>query len=155
MNTLLETALSVCGTLIATELLRRLCPENQSLRLVGSLIALVLLVSVVGTALSLPWELPLSSQEAASQQEELSSYLEEAYQQAAQEDGAAYVRGLLASAGIQAEELHVLTDTNAEGSIELTEVKALFLYPADVERARALLGNVLGQRVALTLSSAG
>ena len=89
------------------------------------------------------------------QQEELSSYLEEQYQQAAQQDGEAYVQSLLAAAGLQAKEIQVSTDRNQDGSIVLTEVAAVFTYPVEGERASALLRNALGEGVRVTVETGG
>ena len=72
-------------TLRAAELLRRFCPEDQTVRFVSGLVALGLLLSLVGAAMVLELDLPLSAAQGQRQQEELSSYLEEQYQQAAQQ----------------------------------------------------------------------
>ena len=144
MNQVMESVLTVCVALVAAELLRRFCPEDQMVRFVSGLVALGLLLSLVGAATGLELDLPLSAAQGQRQQEELSSYLEEQYQQAAQQDGEAYVQSLLAAAGLQAKEIQVSTDRNQDGSIVLTEVAAVFTYPVEGERASALLRNVLG-----------
>lgn len=155
MSRVLESVLTVCVVLIATELLRRFCPEDRMVRFVGSLVALGLLVSMVGAVLRLEVDLSLPAAQAQRQQEELSSYVEEQYQQAARQDGEDYIRGLLAAAGLQAKEIRVLTDRTSDGSIVLTEVAAAFTYPSEGERARALLRNVLGQQVRVVVETAG
>ena len=151
MNQVMESVLTVCVALVAAELLRRFCPEDQMVRFVSGLVALGLLLSLVGAATGLELDLPLS----AAQQEELSSYLEEQYQQAAQQDGEAYVQSLLAAAGLQAKEIQVSTDRNQDGSIVLTEVAAVFTYPVEGERASALLRNVLGEGVRVMVETGG
>ena len=70
------------------ELLRRFCPEDQMVRFVSGLVALGLLLSLVGAATGLELDLPFSAAQGQRQQEELSSYLEEQYQQAAAHTGA-------------------------------------------------------------------
>ena len=140
MNQVMESVLTVCVALVAAELLRRFCPEDQMVRFVSGLVALGLL---------------LSAAQGQRQQEELSSYLEEQYQQAAQQDGEAYVQSLLAAAGLQAKEIQVSTDRNQDGSIVLTEVAAVFTYPVEGERASALLRNVLGEGVRIMVETGG
>ena len=155
MNTVLKSVLTLCTVLIATELVRKFCPEDRMTRFVGSLVALSLLISAVGTVLSLDVEFSLSGVEVERQQEELSSYVEEQVEQAAQQDVQAYVEGLLATAGLEAKEILVLTDRNEEGSIVLTEVAAAFTYPSEGERAEVLLRNVLGEEVRVTVKTDG
>jgi hypothetical protein len=155
MNTVLKSVLTLCTVLIATELVQKFCPEDRMTRFVGSLVALSLLISAVGTVLSLDVEFSLSGVEVEKQQEELSSYVEEQVEQAAQQDVQAYVEGLLATAGLEAKEILVLTDRNEEGSIVLTEVAAAFTYPSEGERAEVLLRNVLGEEVRVTVKTDG
>lgn len=155
MNRVLESVLTVCVVLITTELLRKFCPENHMVRFVGSLVALSLLISAVTALLSLDIDVSLSEVRVENQQEELVSYVEEQYEQAVEQDAKDYVKGLLASAGLEAKEILVLTDRNEEGSIVLTEVTAVFTYPSDQERAKALLQNVLGEEVRVTVESDG
>ncbi len=155
MNTVLKSVLTLCTVLIATELVRKFCPEDRMTRFVGSLVALSLLISAVGTVLSLDVEFSLSGVEVEKQQEELTSYVEEQVEQAAQQDVQTYVEGLLATAGLEAKEILVLTDRNEEGSIVLTEVAAAFTYPSEGERAEVLLRNVLGEEVRVTVKTDG
>lgn len=155
MNHLMETLLMVCTVLIAGELLQKLCPEDKMVRFVGSVVALGLLISAVGAALDLDLDFSLTQASVKSQQDELNSYLEEEYQTAASQDGEDYVRGLLAAAGLQPEEIRVLTDRNEDGSIVLTEAAAVFAYPSESERAKVLLESVLGEEVRVTVETAG
>ena len=155
MNTVLKSVLTLCTVLIATELVRKFCPEDRMTRFVGSIVALSLLISAVGTVLSLDVEFSLSGVEVEKQQEELSSYVEEQVEQAAQQDVQTYVEGLLATAGLEAKEILVLTDRKEEGSIVLTEVAAAFTYPSEGERAEVLLRNVLGEEVRVTVKTDG
>ena len=162
MNQVMESVLTVCVALVAAELLRRFCPEDQMVRFVSGLVALGLLLSLVGAVTGLELDLPLSAAQGQRQQEELSSYLEELssyleeqYQQAAQQDGEAYVQSLLAAAGLQAKEIQVSTDRNQDGSIVLTEVAAVFTYPVEGERASALLRNALGEGVRVMVETGG
>ena len=153
MNHVMETLLMVCTVLIAGELLQKLCPEDKMVRFVGNVVALGLLISAVGAALDLDLDFSLTQASVESQQDELNSYLEEEYQTAASRDGEDYVMGLLAAAGLQPEEIRVLTDRN--GSIVLTEAAAVFTYPSESERAKVLLENVLGEEVRVTVETAG
>lgn len=153
MNTVMESVLTVCVVLISTELLRKFCTENHMVRFVGSLVALSVLISTVGTLLSVDVDFSLAGEQTQNQQEELTSYVEEQYEQAAQQDWEEYIKGLLATAGIEAKEIRVLTDRNEEGSIVLTEVTAVFQYSTEEERARALLQNVLGEGIRVTVEA--
>ena len=140
MKPVLQSVLTLCTVLIATELLRKFCPEDRMTRFVGSLAALCLLISAVETE---------------NRQEELTSYVEEQVEEAARQDAQTYVKGLLAAAGLEAKEILVLTDRNEDGSIVLTEVAAAFAYPSEEERAEALLRNVLGEQVRVTVKTGG
>ena len=155
MKPVLQSVLTLCTVLIATELLRKFCSEDRMTRFVGSLAALCLLISAVGTALSLDVDLSLSGVETENRQEELTSYVEEQVEEAARQDAQTYVEGLLAAAGLEAKEILVLTDRNEDGSIVLTEVAAAFAYPSEEERAEALLRNVLGEQVRVTVKTGG
>ena len=53
MNQVMESVLTVCVALVAAELLRRFCPEDQMVRFVSGLVALGLLLSLVGAATGL------------------------------------------------------------------------------------------------------
>lgn len=155
MSGFLGTVLAVCAALIAAELIARLCPENSTVQFVGGLVALILLVSAVANLLNMDVDLSFSGTQMARQEEKLTSYVEERLEDAAQSDGEAYVEGLLAVAGLQAEKIQVLTDRNDDGSIVLTEVAVLFYYPSDGERAQMLLENALGEEVTVTVETEG
>lgn len=58
MNQVMESVLTVCVALVAAELLRRFCPEDQMVRFVSGLVALGLLLSLVGAATGLELDLP-------------------------------------------------------------------------------------------------
>lgn len=153
MNGWMETLLTICGALIATELLRRFCPEDKMVRFAGSLVALLLLLSGVVSLVSQDWDFSLSTMDSQRQQEELLSYLDDAYQQAAQADAQQSVEELFAAAGLEAEKIEIFTDRNQDGGIVLTGVAASFTYPSQGERAKALLQNVLGEDVQVEIHS--
>ena len=58
MNQVMESVLTVCVALVAAELLRRFCPEDQMVRFVSGLVALGLLLSLVGAAMAWSWTFP-------------------------------------------------------------------------------------------------
>ena len=118
---------------------------------VAGLISLGMLLSLVGSLLSLDVDFSFSEKQAQRQQEDLTSYVGDQLEQALQRDAQEYVEGLLAAGGLQAKEIRVLTDRNAGGSIVLTEVAALFAYPSDRERASVLLQNALGEEVRVSV----
>ena len=68
MNQVMESVLTVCVALVAAELLRRFCPEDQMVRFVSGLVALGLLLSLVGAATGLELDLPLSAAQGQRQQ---------------------------------------------------------------------------------------
>ena len=122
---------------------------------VAGLIALGMLLSLVGSLLSLDVDFSFSEKQAQRQQEDLTSYVGDQLEQALQRDAQEYVEGLLAAGGLQAKEIRVLTDRNEEGSIVLTEVAVLCSYPAEEERARALLENALDREVRVLVEAGG
>lgn len=155
MKTLLESLFTMCGVLVATELLRRLCPESRTVGFVAGLVALGLLLSTVSAALSLEVDWQALKTPSQSQGEELSDYVEAELEAAAAHDAVDYLEGLFATAGITAEEIAVSTVRNEDGSIGLNKVAARFPYAVDTQRAAALLRGVLGEDVALALETEG
>lgn len=151
----MENAGVVCGVLVAVELIARLCPKDKMLRFVKGLAALVLLLSLAASLLQLSWDWDAPNREDAWRNPELEAYVREQYRSAAQEEAERYLRGLLASAGLEAREITVELDMGAEEQIILKKAGFRFAYESDAQRARALLRGALGSGTAIEVTADG
>lgn len=147
MKELLTGAVSVCGVVILIEVAACFCGENEMLRFLRGLSILLLLLSLGFSAVRADWDLSLPQAEAAARGEELQSYVTDQIKLSAGEETAAYLKGLLAAAGLQAEKIEPHTSILEDGSIVCDKVGLLFRYQSDRERAAALLQNVLGDEI--------
>ena len=84
MEEVMESAGTVCGVLIAAELIGRLCPKNKMLGFVQALVALVLLVSAGAALAGAEWTWPEEPKGDSWQNQELNEYVEGQYAGAAQ-----------------------------------------------------------------------
>lgn len=150
-----ENLISVCGVMLAAELLARLCPKNDMVGFVKGLVILALLCSSVSALFSADWDFSLPQNQAEDHSQELSSYVSDQLETAAQEDLSSYFRGLLASAGLEAEKILLETDIAEDGCIVLKKAGFLFAYDSDARRAAALLRNVLDSGTELEVQTDG
>ncbi len=146
---------AVCTVIAASELAGRLCSESGMVKFVRALGVTVLLVSFFASALSLEPDFSHLSWQNEQAGGELSSYVEEQTEQAAREEAARYLRGLLAAAGLEAEKIEVFTDISEENCIVLTRVDVSFSFDSDAERARVLLKNTLGEEIEVEVKADG
>lgn len=138
----LQAAGTLCSVLIAAELLSRLCPKDRMLGFVRALVALVLMASLCAAVVSADWDWPSEFKE-AEQNPELTEYLEDQYTAAAREEVEGYIKGLLASAGIEAKKIRADIHITEDNSISCTKASLTFAYESEARRARALLESVL------------
>lgn len=154
MTEIMENAGMVCGVLLGTELISRLCPKDKAVSFVRALAALVLIASTVAAFAGMRWDLP-ELRQGTAENPALSEYLEGEYQAAARQDWERYIQGLLGAAGMQAKKITVETDITEENRIVLTRAEARFDYESDARRAEALLRNALGPDVVLEVAAGG
>lgn len=147
MNSVMESTSTVCVVLVAVEIVSQLCPKNGMVRFVKGFVSLVLLASVATSLLSLDWDLESPKNKSDAIQEELSGYVQEQCGQAAEREIKRSIEGLLAVAGLEAEQIEIFTDIDGDSRIVLTKISAVFLYESDAQRARALLENTLGEEI--------
>lgn len=138
----LQAAGSVCGVLIAAELLSKLCPKDRMLGFVRALVALVLIASLCASAVSADWDWP-GELAGAEENRELEEYMQDQYTAAAREDIEGYIKGLLASVGIEAKKIRADIHIMEDNSISCTKASLTFAYESEARRARALLEGVL------------
>ncbi len=155
MEGLAESAATVCGVLVVSELIAKLCPQNKALGFAKALVGLTLLVSVFLAALGARWEWPELLNEGAAQNRELEDYLGGQYDTAAQEQAARYIAGLLGAAGLEAEKIWVETDIADQSGIVLTKAGASFRFESEAQRARALLRGALGEEMKIEVTADG
>lgn len=155
MGEVMESAGTVCGVLIAAELIGRLCPKNKMLGFVQALVALVLLVSAGAALAGAEWTWPEEPEGDSWQNQELNEYVEGQYAGAAQAQAEQYLRGLLGAAGLAPKKITVSINIMEDGSIVLTKAGAQFVYESEARRARALLENALGDGTEIEVSHDG
>ena len=142
MTETLQAAGTMCGVLIAAELLSRICPKERMLGFVRALVALALIASLCAALISADWDWPAGLEESGGSGE-LEEYMEDQYAAAAREDVEAYIKGLLASAGIDAKKIRADIHITEDGSISCTKASLTFAFESEARRARALLAGVL------------
>ncbi|MCI8386205.1 MAG: hypothetical protein HFE95_07210 [Acutalibacter sp.] len=144
MGGVMENAGVVCGVLVAVELIARLCPKDKMFHFVKGLTVLVLTLSLAASLLQLSWDWSAPAGEDAWRNPELEQYVQEQYRSAAEQEARTYLQGLLAAAGMKAEEITVELDMSGQEQIILSKAAFRFAYESDAQRARALLSNALG-----------
>lgn len=147
MNTTMQYLGEICILLAGTELICRICSENTMIKFVRSLAALLLLVSFLASLFSLDLDLSIGADSPKAAGESLSSYVQEEMEKAQELEMEQYLKGLLASAGLEPEKIEVKIDIGEDSSIVLAGVGVVFPYESEGERAKALLKNVLGEEV--------
>lgn len=138
----LRAAGAMCGMLIAAGLVSRLCPKDKMLGFVRGLVALALIASLCAAVISVDWEWPVAPDEMGENQE-LNEYMEDQYIAAAREEVESYIKGLLASAGIEAKKIRADIHITEDNSISCTKASLTFAFDSEARRARALLESVL------------
>lgn len=147
MKELLSGAFSVCGAILLIEIAARVGGENEMLLFARGVSVLLLLLSLCFSVARADWDLSLPKAQTAAYGEELEDFVAEQIDLAAKEELTAYLKGLLAAAGLQAEKIEIQTTILEDGSIVLDKVGLLFRWQSDRERAVPLLQNVLGDEV--------
>lgn len=150
-----QDLLAVCGALVAAELIAQLCSKNEMVVFARGLAVLVLLLSWVSSLILLDWDFSRQTASLQSDNRDLSLYVQEQAQQAVESEVGQMISDVLAAAGLEPKKILVLTDISEEASIELTSVQVSFAYLSDVERARVLLKNVLGEEIKLEVVKDG
>ena len=140
MTGTLQAAGTVCGVLIASELLSRLCPRDKMLGF--GLVALMLIASLCASIISADWDWQLDTDEIGNN-EALNEYMEDQYTKAAREDMEEYIRGLLGAAGIEAKKIRADIHITEDGSISCTKASLTFAFESEARRARAVLSGAL------------
>lgn len=142
MENSLQAAGTMCGVLIASGLLSRLCPGDKLLSFVRGLVALVLTASLCASLISADWNWPPDVAEVGGNRE-LEEYMEDRYTAAARQEMESYIEGLLAAAGIEAKKIRADIHITEENSISCTKASLTFAFDSEAKRARALLERVL------------
>lgn len=155
MAQVLEWASWLCTALIALGALGQLVPQDRMVQFVQALIILTLLASGAASVLHARWDFELPDPGGQAAVGELESFLNSQYESATEEEAVRAIKGLLAAAGLEAKKIDVLIYSLDETGIVLAKVDAAFRYPAEGERARALLQNVLGEDVVVEVTADG
>lgn len=150
----MENIASICGVLIVSELVTRLCPKNKALGFAKALVVLTLLASAAATALGGRWDWPEVGQGGGGNPE-LEEYLEGEYRSAAEEQAVGYIRGLFGAAGLEAEKIWADINITEDSGIVFTKAGARFRFESDAQRARALLRGALGEETKVEVTADG
>lgn len=147
MSAVLRDAATVCGVLVAVELLSQLCEETELLRFVRGAAILLLLASFLVSLARVDFTLTIPQDDAETRGDTLTSMVEEELEESTKEQYKSYLTGLLGSIGLQAEKIELFTTKTEDGSIVLDKAELTFAYEADRERAAALLHSVLPNEI--------
>lgn len=145
MSAVLRDAATVCGVLVAVELLSQLCEETELLRFVRGAAILLLLASFLVSLARVDFTLTIPQNDAETRGDTLTSM--EELEESTKEQYKSYLTGLLGSIGLQAEKIELFTTKTVDGSIVLDKAELTFAYEADRERAAALLHSVLPNEI--------
>lgn len=138
----LQAAGTMCSVIIAAELLSRACPKDRMLDFVRALVTLALITSLCAALISADWDWPSELAE-VEENSALTDYMEDQYTAAARDEVERYIKGLLASAGLEAKKIRADIHITEDSSISCTKASLTFAYESDARRARALLESVL------------
>ena len=155
MAQVLEWASGLCTALIALGALGQVAPKDKMVQFVQSLMVLALLASGAASLLHARWDFDLPETPAQAEAGGLEAFLNSQYVSATEEEAVRSSEGLLAAAGQRAKKIDVLIYSLEDSGIVLAKVGAAFAYPAEGERARALLQNVLGEDVVVEVTTDG
>lgn len=147
MSAVLRDAATMCGVLVAVELLSQLCEETELLRFVRGAAILLLLASFLVSLTRVDFTLTIPQDDAETRGDTLTSMVEEELEESTKEQYKSYLNGLLGSIGLQAEKIELFTTKTEDGSIVLDKAELTFAYEADRERAAALLHSVLPNEI--------
>lgn len=151
----MENAGVVCSVLVAVELIARLCPKDRMLHFVKGVTVLVLVLSLAASLFQASWNFTAPAGEDAWRNPELDQYVQDQYRSAAEQEARTYLQGLLAAAGMQAEEIAVELDMTRQDEIILTKAVFRFLYESDAQRAQVLLRNALDSGTVIEVTADG
>lgn len=155
MAQVLEGASWLCTVLIVAGAVSRLAPQDKMVQFVQGLVVLALVASAGASLLHARWDFALPEAQAQAAQGELAQFLNSQYEQATEEQAVRAIEGLLGAAGLEAKKISVRITSSEDSGIVLAKVSAAFAYPVEGERARALLHNVLGDGVAIEVTTDG
>lgn len=155
MNTIQETALTVCVVLIGTELFARLVPKNSMLNYVRGLIFVILFLSAASAVSGLDFSLPPAGALTAEGNGELAEYLSHSYEDTVKTETRAYITGLLQTIEVTPKEIRIYTERNEEESISIKKITVITAYETDSARSKALLKNVVGKETVVEVKQDG
>lgn len=146
MSSITATVLTICITVILTEVVARFAPKNNMISFVRALIFVLLFLSAIAGIFRMDLDFDWDGSGTAAETE-LGEYMGDQYEQAVQRDTVQYVTGLLQSIQLSAEEIDVKTDKHEDGSIIIQKITVTIEYEADRERTAAVLGGILGNEI--------
>lgn len=154
MNEIKGTVITICATVVVTEIICKLIPKNKMIIFVRSLLITTVFISGIYGLIHQDIDFNFFSEQNVAN-EELTEYVEEQYQNAVQTDARQYIRGLLEKIQIEPKEIEVFTDINEDGSILIEKVSVTTSYESDRERAFALLKNTMGDEFDVEVKADG
>lgn len=155
MNTVQETALTVCTVLIGTELVGRLVPKNSMMKFVRGLVFIVLLLSAGAAIGKVDFQLTSPGSMAAFDNSELSEYLSQSYEDNVKQQVHTYIKGLLETIEVVPEEIQIYTNRDSADTITVERIVVVTTYETDKLRSKALLDNVVGEEIKVEVQLGG
>ncbi len=150
-------AAAICLTVLASALLRMLCPEGNFSRLLRVLLGAFVLCAVLEPIQSLTgmsWE-DGDYEQAMAQAEGYEEQTEEAYTSVVEESVRSLIAAELAENGFSFTKIRVETDTGEDGRILMEQIQVTLTNGQDVEKARLLLQESLGLETEVTADENG
>jgi len=147
MSSITSTVLTICITVILTEVVSRFSPKNDMITFVRALVFVLLFLSAIAGFLHMDVEFDWNESTGSSAGTELTEYLADQYEQSVQQETAQYVTGLLGTIQLSAEKIEINTDKNKDGSIIIQKITVTIKYEADRERTAAVLKGMMGNEI--------
>ena len=147
MSSITGTVLTICITVILTEVVARFSPKSNMISFVRALIFVLLFLSAIAGVFHMDMDFDWTGNNGAAAETELNEYLGDQYEQSVQRETAEYVTGLLRTIQLSAEESEVMTDKHEDGSIIIQKITVTIKYEADRERTNAVLSGMMGNEI--------
>ena len=147
MSSITGTVLTICITVILTEVVARFSPKNNMISFVRALIFVLLFLSAIAGLFHMDVDFDWNANAGNSAGTELNEYLGDQYEQTVQRETSQYITGLLETIQLSAEEIEIKTDKQEDGSIIIQKITVTIWYEADRERTVAVLSGMMGNDI--------
>lgn len=147
MSSITATVLTICITVILTEVVSRFSTKNSMITFVRALVFVLLFLSAIAGFFHMDLDFDWNANAGGGAETELNEFLGDQYEQTVQKETAQYVTGLLSTIQLSAEEIEIKTDKHEDGSIIIQKITVTIQYEADRERTAAVLNGMMGNEI--------